>query len=373
METESPAPAGATHDAAMMAFIRVRQFIYSRFAVQSLHVSGGSIRFEAGSLRAPWADIRREAHGLGFNAYKQQWGGRTVVTLVQRRTQRTADEKRELRTAWLLFLATACTTLLAGWLMASGTSATWWGTALNTASFSAGLLFILGTHEMAHKLAALRNGVQASPPKFIPVPTIIGTLGAFIRLRSPLPDENAAVDMGISGPVAGFIAAMPVLIIGILLSDVRPAAAAAASEGGIYFAEPLIFKFLAYTVLGIDPDNMIYIHPLAFAGWVGLLVTMLNLLPIGQLDGGHIARAMLGPRGHTMLSYARIAGLIAMGLYTGYLGWYLWAAIAAFFLRFPYPPHSGAIAPLRTRNILLALLGLAILTLCFMPMPVSVG
>lgn len=373
METGYTPQTSLSEDAYLLSILQVRQFIYSRFAVKTLHVSGGAIRFEASAQREPWREVKKQARALGYSAYRQQWGGRIIVTLVRIRAWRTADEKKELRTSWLLFIATICTTLLAGYLMAAGDGARpWWQVALEASSFSAGLLLILGAHEMSHKIAAMRNGVEASPPKFIPVPTIIGTLGAFIRLRSPLPDENAAVDLGISGPVGGFIVAIPILVAGILLSDVR-AVDPAAMQGGLYFAEPLLFKFIAYTLLGIPSDSTIFIHPLAFAGWVGLLVTMLNLMPIGQLDGGHIARAMLGPRGHRILSYGMIAALVGLGLATQYSGWYLWAAIAAFFLRFPYPQHAGAIAPLRARNIALAVLGLAILVLCFMPMPVSVG
>lgn len=138
METDYTPHTNAPQDAYLLSILRVRQFIYNRFSITTLHVSGDAIRFEATALRAPWRDIKKESRQMDYNAYKQQWGGRIIVTLVKIRKQRTPDEKKEMRAAWLLFIATICTTLMAGYLMSGDSAKTWWGAALNTVSFSAG-------------------------------------------------------------------------------------------------------------------------------------------------------------------------------------------------------------------------------------------
>jgi len=126
-------------------------------------------------------------------------------------------------------------------------------------------------------------------------------------------------------------------------------------------------------LLGIPADHMINIHPLAFAGWVGLLVTMLNLMPIGQLDGGHIAHALLGHRLHFLLSQAFIAALFILGLATKYYGWLLWAVIASWIVSRGYPQTYGGLPPLKTRNIIYGVIALIIFILCFTPAPIFVA
>ncbi len=233
--------------------------------------------------------------------------------------------------------------------------------------FSAALLLILLTHEMGHFLYCLRNRVYATLPYFLPIPTPIGTLGAFIRIRSPIRTRAALFDIGIAGPIAGFVVAVAVLVVALLLSTPMPAEMLPSE---IQFGHPLIF-YLVHDILaalGMVPAPLsgLHLHPVAMAAWVGMLATALNLLPGGQLDGGHIVYA-LWPRAHRWWTRGTALVLLPMGLL--WQGWLLWAAILlAMGARHPaVPPYPG----LSRGRLLLALLGLAILLLTFMPAPVA--
>jgi membrane-associated protease RseP (regulator of RpoE activity) len=195
--------------------------------------------------------------------------------------------------------------------------------------FSASLLLILLTHEMGHYLCCLYYGVNATLPFFIPAPTLIGTLGAVIRIKSPIRSRAALFDIGIAGPIAGFIAAVITLAISLLLS--RPMVPSM-GRSDLQMGYPLILKWMHY-LLGIVvphyaiaglPISRIYLHPTAVAALVGMFATALNLLPSGQLDGGHIVYA-LWPRAHRFFSWITIVVLVALGQL--YVGWRVWAAL----------------------------------------------
>ena len=372
---ENIIPQFGTQPDDLLQLLDVRALIYSYFDVTRISVTSRTVRFEAeGNCRAEWGRVRAAFSKLGYAAYRQRWAGRTLCTLVRRRPQRTPRERRELKISIILFVCTILTTLFAGYynfgfqLGRELTSAVM----VDASAFSAALLFILGSHEMGHKFAAMRNGIEATPPYFIPVPTIIGTLGAFIRLRSPMPDENASVEMGISGPIAGFIAAIPVMIGGMLLYPQIPMPTGEPPHGAVAFFMPPIINIIAYDILRIPSDHIFSWNPLIFASWVGMLVTMLNLLPIGPLDGGHIARAILGPKIHRTLSFILAGVCIVLGAYTRYIGWFVWAGIGLLLMRIPYPDHLAATSSWRSRNLVFAALGLAMLVLCFMPVPVKI-
>ena len=194
--------------------------------------------------------------------------------------------------------------------------------------FSATLLLILLAHEMGHYLYCRYYGVHATLPFFIPAPTLIGTLGAVIRIRSPIRSRCALFDIGIAGPIAGFVVALAVLIIAMPHSRVMPGVMA---NSDVEMGYPLIFHLL-WTVLpladlhgGSSPLQDIYFHPTAIAAWVGMFATALNLLPGGQLDGGHIVFA-LNPRAHRIVSRLTILALIPMAFYF-WAGWLLWAIL----------------------------------------------
>jgi len=194
--------------------------------------------------------------------------------------------------------------------------------------FAATLMLILLAHEMGHYLCCRYYGVYATLPFFIPAPTLIGTLGAFIRIRSPIRSRTALFDIGIAGPIAGFLVALTVLAIAMPHSRVMPAAMA---DSDIQMGYPLIFR-IVWAVLpladmhgGSASMRDIYFHPTAIAAWVGMFATALNLLPGGQLDGGHIVFA-LSPRAHRPVSRLTILALIPMAFYF-WAGWLVWAIL----------------------------------------------
>ncbi len=158
--------------------------------------------------------------------------------------------------------------------------------------FSVTLLLILLFHEFSHYIASKKHGIEASLPYFIPAPTLFGTFGAVIRMKAPITTKNALIDIGASGPIAGFIISVIASIIGLSFSKVMPIPDAA---NFISLGDSLLFKGLSRIILGSVPDNYdVFLHPVALAGWIGFFVTSLNLIPIGQLDGGHILYALLG-------------------------------------------------------------------------------
>jgi Zn-dependent protease len=199
-------------------------------------------------------------------------------------------------------------------------------------SFALPLLLILGTHEMGHYLMARRHKVAASLPFFIPSIPPLGTFGAVISMREPIPDKRALLDIGIAGPLAGLAMTIPLAILGLWLTDVGGKTVSIAEQGGaILVSFPLLYEILA---LFMPVSAGMALHPLAFAAWVGFFVTALNLLPAGQLDGGHIARALLGEKAR-YLSYAAVAALFVFSFF--YVGWAI-IAILIVFLGVRHPP-----------------------------------
>lgn len=192
--------------------------------------------------------------------------------------------------------------------------------------FSAPLMIILLAHEMGHYLACRYYGIEATLPFFLPAPTPIGTLGAFIRIQSPIYSKRALFDVGIAGPLAGFAMLLPALILGIAWSKTAPGVAV---TGDLVFGVPLLQRLLEAVMLpGVGSAN-IYLHPVGRAAWVGILATALNLLPIGQLDGGHILYSFAG-QWHRLLSRVFVVALVPLGLLYS-RSWLVWAALLFFF------------------------------------------
>ena len=192
--------------------------------------------------------------------------------------------------------------------------------------FSLTLLSIFMAHEFGHYLAARYYHVDATLPFFLPAPTLIGTLGAVIRIRSAILSKRILFDIGIAGPLGGFALLIWPLAVGVSMSKVQPGIAI---HGDLIFGTPLILRLFEIIAFPGVPASDIYLHPVARAAWVGLLATALNLLPIGQLDGGHILYAFLGER-TKLLSRIFVALLVPMGLFFTY-SWLVWAAILFFF------------------------------------------
>jgi membrane-associated protease RseP (regulator of RpoE activity) len=226
--------------------------------------------------------------------------------------------------------------------------------------FSLTLMCILFAHEMGHYLYARHYRVYATLPFFVPFPSLIGTLGAFIRIKSPIPSRAALFDIGIAGPIAGFIPACIALVTGLSLS--RPLAAAPPADFQLGF--PLAFHWVARMLhIGV-PLTSLSLHPIAAAAWVGLFATSLNLLPGGQLDGGHIAFSV-SPSLHRWISLLTVVALIPLAKYF-WTGWLLWAVLLTITGRHPTVPHYPAVAGQR-RGI--AALAVLMLVLSFTPAP----
>jgi membrane-associated protease RseP (regulator of RpoE activity) len=272
-----------------------------------------------------------------------------------------------------LFAATFVTTAMAGAIHAEG----FLGlgdflsepfTLLVGFPFAITVMTILLCHELGHYTLAKIHRVDATLPFFIPAPPgfLVGTFGAFIRIRSMPPHRRALFDIGAAGPWAGFLIAVPAVIFGLQESEIR---ALGPSEPGLALGNSLVFSLLTRLVLGVDSGEVtILLSPVALAGWFGLLVTALNLLPVGQLDGGHVCYAVFG-RFHRWISRGVVTALIVLGI-GGWPGWFVWAGLL-FLLGLNHPSPGDPATPLDRRRLVAAALTLGILLLTFMPEPIS--
>ena len=263
----------------------------------------------------------------------------------------------------VLFLMTLMATVIAG-AMQQGVDllATPWDL-WRGIPFSFTLLIILAAHEFGHYFMSVQRGVRVTLPYFIPAPSFIGTFGAFIKIKSPILDRLTLLDIGAAGPIAGFVVAIPVLVVGLLLSDIQPVLEQPEMELG----SSLLFSLLSWIIFGHLPDQVdIVLHPIAFSGWIGLLVTCFNLLPIGQLDGGHIAYALFGAKQRFMAKVMMII-LLVLGL-TGWVGWLVWALILLF-MKIYHPPVIYDWIPLDKKRRVVGWMAMGILILTFTPVP----
>ena len=283
--------------------------------------------------------------------------------------QRREEERpRRLGVHIGLFLATLFTTSLAGALNAGADVFADWRSISAGLPFSLTLMSILLVHEMGHYCLARRHGVAATLPYFIPAPPPfpVGTFGAFIRMDSPPESRRALFDVGAAGPWAGLLAAIPAIVVGLQWSRVEPAGL---MQSGLELGEPLLFTILSYLTLGPIADHMtVVLHPVALAGWFGLFVTFLNLLPIGQLDGGHVAYAMFG-RHHRIVARVFVAVILALAFW-GWSGWFVWVALVGL-LGIDHPPTLDSWVGLDRRRRTAGWLTIVVFALTFMPEPIA--
>jgi membrane-associated protease RseP (regulator of RpoE activity) len=283
---------------------------------------------------------------------------------------------------WLhvvLFVATLATTTIAGgghWLgFASDFQPvslhfTWISFALNGLWYSVTILAILGAHEAGHYFACRYYRVDASIPYFIPAPLpLTGTVGAFIRIRAPIYSKRVLFDVGVAGPIAGFIVTVPAMLLGLWMSRLVPIPP---DFVGMELGEPLLFQGAAWIVWGHVPEGLsINLHPMAFAAWFGMLATALNLIPIGQFDGGHIAYAVFGRRA-AWLTIASIGAAVGLSIYAS--SWTVWTIVAVVLLikfGWQHPPTWDEHEPLDSERRWIALFALIMLIVCFTPAPIS--
>jgi membrane-associated protease RseP (regulator of RpoE activity) len=233
--------------------------------------------------------------------------------------------------------------------------------------FAMTLLTILLAHELGHYFACRHHHIRSSYPLFLPFPNLIGTFGAFIMIRSPIRSMRALFDVGASGPLVGFVFALPALVYGVLHAKVIPAFAADGTTNSV-FGVPLVLKLVAAVVLPNAHTSDLLLHPVGRAAWAGLFATALNLLPVGQLDGGHIVRS-ISPRLHWWISILLPVTLLPLG-YFQWQGWYIWAAILLVLRFLPLPPIYDP-TPLDPNRRFVGVLAFAVFLLCFMPFPIE--
>lgn len=278
-----------------------------------------------------------------------------------------------------LFLATVLTTLLAGAVSLGGVPPAELLSApsrlLAGAPFSASLLAILVVHEFGHYTLGRRHGMPITLPYFIPVPPVppflLGTLGAVIRLRGPVRDRRSLFDMAVAGPLAGLAVAIPIYAVGLQLSSIVRIPPQAE---GLYieFGDALLTRLISWLVLGpLPPGHDVQLHPVGVAAWFGFFVTVLNLIPAGQLDGGHMVYALFGRR-HALISKLAVGGLVAIGIAFGSLNWLVWGALIVVLMGFQHAPPMDDITPLDPWRRALGIFSLILLFVLLPPVPLSV-
>jgi membrane-associated protease RseP (regulator of RpoE activity) len=351
----------------------VDEIVRKHFMVMEWKVQHGTLTYVVGDedTKERFVRLYFELEERGYVLVLRSENGRKVLRIFKRRR-----ELPRYSPLWsvVLLLVTMATVALAGYLFTAEEVYSIIDPifnryrALHLLAYVASILFVLGVHELGHKIACARHGLKSTPPYFIPGPPMIGgSLGAVIIQETPILNRDQLFDVGLLGPLLGFIASVLVTFLGLSLSYVIPSEVARSlSEQGLASplpVEPLFFTLIRARIVAplvqIGPNQAILMHPVAFAGWVGMLVTFLNTLPAGQLDGGHVVRAVLSPRGHIIASIAAIAIMVV----TGFV---IMAALALVILMArPHPGPLDDVSPLsRSRKILFPLL-LIICGLCY--------
>ena len=275
------------------------------------------------------------------------------------------EGKRRIGINIILFIITMATTLLAGALQEGVHPLKNPEQIFKGIPFSFALMGILLAHELGHYLIAKKHGLNVTLPYFIPAPSFIGTFGAFIKIRSAVRDRRMLLDVGAAGPLVGVVVSIPFLALGLWLSEVKMVQ----GQMGTNLGSSLFLSFLSWVIIGPVPEGYdIVLHPVGFAGWIGLLVTSLNLLPIGQLDGGHVAYALLGEKQNKISKFVFIA-ILGMGIF-GWQGWLLWGLLLAI-MGFRHPPLVDWWVPLDYKRKIIGWLAVIIFILTFTPAPFS--
>jgi membrane-associated protease RseP (regulator of RpoE activity) len=298
-------------------------------------------------------------------------GGEVRVVMLPGKMDVTAKQRPKWWLHWALFFATLATTTWAGALNAGVNLLEQPERFTVGLSYSLGLLLILGMHELGHYFTARAHGVSVTPPYFIPVPFALGTFGAFIKIKSLSPDRRALFDVAVAGPLAGLVFAVPALFVGLRYSHVVTAAGPAElANAGVNVGTSILLACLAKMSLGASvlEGGRLVLHPLAFAGWLGLIVTALNLLPIGQLDGGHMSHALFGSRRARVISMVALASLFLLALFV-WPGLMFWAFIVFFIAGTRDAPAANDVSPIDPGRRALGYFTFLLLVLIIVPVP----
>ena len=346
----------------------LREAVARHFSVYGTVVTPLALTFQVavpadGNVEKPFDGVRQELMPKGYIPTITRERGELLVHVQRRPRQKFAS----LSVNAAMLVVTVLTTVFWGgaynWSQYVGEPLLSADALINgTIFFTIPLLAILGFHEMGHYVVARHYKMQASLPFFLPSIPPLGTFGAFISMRDPLPSRRALLDVGASGPLVGFAIAIPVTIAGLFLTAANPRALLPV-EGQFLVPQPSLFY--GFLRLFFPIPEGVAIHPLAFAGWVGLFVTAINLLPAGQLDGGHIARALLGER-QSMVSWAALVLLLGLSLF--YSGWLIFAFLILI-IGVRHPPPLNDLSALDAGRKLVGIAAVAILLTTFVIAP----
>jgi membrane-associated protease RseP (regulator of RpoE activity) len=363
MHDESPTEFFTEPRSPMVQFEEIRRLVESQFGVEEGFVEHGIPTFYVQlreDSKEAFLRLLDQLEPIGFIATLRKRDDKTVVRIVGK-----PEVKRSRPMVnWALFFATIGTVLFAGYLQSTELSNPLAGAIM----FAGAIMGILGSHEMGHKLLADSRHVEATYPYFIPGPPPLGTFGAVIQQKSLPPNRDSLFDMGIAGPVIGFLFAIVITVLGIPLSNF-----VWISPGDPTLGTPMLFLLIEQffppggpippppPLTQVNPVLAVQLHPVAFAGWVGMVITMLNLIPAGMLDGGHAARSFLGDRTRTVLAFIAVGFLFLVGLW-------VWALIAFFFALYRHPGPLDDVSPTTTARKLAAIALLIVFIICI-PLP----
>jgi len=321
-------------------------------------------------LEQKFDDLRRSLSEKGYVPMLRHEQGEHIIYIIKK-------PKRQKKPIWiniLLLIATIFTTTLAGSLLWTEIYGVDWSEMISAkyifeglVFFSVPLLLILGVHEMGHYFSSKKHKLDTSLPFFMPLPPpfSLGTLGAIISTREQIPDRKSLIDVGSSGPICGFLVAIPISILGLFFMQQNPIAIPADSET-VRYTYPLILQGLSsfFTI----PENT-FMHPTLFAAWAGFFITAINLLPIGQLDGGHISRALFKEKSK-YASWIVIITLFILGLFS--TTWIVFLFFILFMIGTQHQPPLNEFSDLDTSRKIIGIIALIIFALCFAPIPITV-
>ena len=317
--------------------------------------------------------LKESSDRLNVSTFLQEDdAGRTLLIVTKKRADLTDTKTSRPIVNLALFILTFLTTAYAGALHQGINLLKEPGKFAVGLPYAVALMAILGAHELGHYFAAKRHKMQVTLPYFIPVPFALGTFGAFIRLKSPSENRKALFDVGIAGPLAGLALAIPALFIGLQNSQIIPLSQAADMAKGANIGSSIMLTLLAKLSLGdaLSYGHSVVFSPLAFAGWLGFFVTALNLLPVGQLDGGHIAHALFGRKNANTLGMLALFSLLLLGLFV-WSGLLTWAIIIFFIAGIKSASPLNDVTGLDGKRVVLGLVAFVILFMILIPLPHS--
>lgn len=356
--TSTPNQSPATPVFQQADFENITRVVTEQFQVEESMMELGLPTYylkEHQETKQHFLKLLKNLDSMNLIAFLRRTNGRILLKVVPKPPVRKSD----IRWNWVLLFATIGTTLLTGYILSLDfvNRGLMPNPYIGAAAFTIAIMTILGAHEMGHKLTANRSGIEATPPYFIPGPPPIsgflgiGTFGAVIMQKSLAPNKDALFDVGSSGPIVGFVLALVATAVGLYLSPIVP------TTGEVGLPVPLIFELIGAFFISIPANHDVLLHPIAFAGWVGMIVTMLNLLPAAMLDGGHIARSILGDKARLILTGLSILMLIVAGFWP-------MAILVLFMSTYRHPGPLDDVSPLSSRKKLYAVGLVVVFVLC---------